>query len=76
MTPDNEDSIFLELEDERQQREYEEEKKKRKERQRMFDDIGVMVTMLAITLLAVLVVIIKFLIVHTKVSYFRFLGSE
>ena len=72
MTPDNDDSIVLELEDERQQREYEEEKKKRKDRQRMFDDIGVMVTMLAITLLAVLV-IIKFLIVHTKVSCLLFL---
>ena len=75
MTPDNDDSIVLELEDERQQREYEEEKKKRKDRQRMFDDIGVMVTMLAITFLAVLVVIIKFLIVHTKVSCLLFLDS-
>ena len=50
------------------QREQDEEKKKRKERQRMLDDIGVMVTMLAITLLAVLVVVIKFIIVHSEVN--------
>ena len=70
MTGESEDCLVLELEDERLQREYEEEKKKRKERQRIFDDIGVVATMLAITLLAVLVVIIKFLIVHTKVFLF------
>ena len=65
----------LEVESESMQREQEEEKKKRKERQRMFEDIRVVATMMIITLIACLVVLIKFIIIHTEVvrlirSYF------
>ena len=62
------DSFSLDLENERIQRELDEEKKRRKERQRIFDDIGVMVAMLVITLFAVFVVVIKVIILHTEVD--------
>ena len=68
MAEEEEQYIGLDMESESMQREQEEEKKKRKERQRMFEDIRVVATMMAITLIACLVVLIKFFIIPTEVS--------
>ena len=64
---DRESYIILEVENEKTQKEIDEEIKKKKEKQRFLDDVGVMVAMVSITLIAVVVVLIKVLIVHTEV---------
>ena len=65
---DRESYIILEVENEKTQKEIDEEIKRKKEKQRFLDDVGVMVAMISITLIAVLVVVMKVLIVHTEVT--------
>ena len=67
MAEDIEEHFILEVENEKTQKEIDEEIKRKKEKQRFLDDVGVMVAMISITLIAVLVVVIKVLIVHTEV---------
>lgn len=68
MAEDIEEHFILEVENEKTQKEIDEEIKRKKEKQRFLDDVGVMVAMISITLIAVLVVVIKVLIVHTEVT--------
>ena len=62
-----ENTFILDIENEKTQKEIDEEIKRKKEKQRFFDDVGVLVAMITITLIAVIVVVIKVLIVHTEV---------
>ena len=62
-----ENIFILDIENEKTQKEIDEEIKRKKEKQRFFDDVGVLVAMITITLIAVIVVVIKVLIVHTEV---------
>ena len=69
MTEDHERDFILEVETEKTQKEIDEEIKRKKEKQRFLDDVGVLTAMVTITLIAVLVVLIKVLIVHSEVVY-------
>ena len=68
MTEDHERDHILEVETEKTQKEIDEEIKRKKEKQRFLDDVGVLTAMVSITLIAVLVVLIKVLIVHSEVG--------
>merc|ERR1712141_541379 len=63
---DHERDLILEVETEKTQKELDEEIKRKKEKQRFLDDVGVLTAMVTITLIAVLVVLIKVLIVHSE----------
>ena len=71
MTEDHERQFILEVETEKTQKEIDEEIKRKKEKQRFLDDVGVLTAMVTITLIAVLVVLIKVLIVHSEVGKLR-----
>ena len=68
MAEDHERDLILEVETEKTQKEIDEEIKRKKEKQRFLDDVGVLTAMVSITLIAVLVVLIKVLIVHSEVG--------
>lgn len=67
MTKVTENNFILDVENDKTQKEIDEEVKRKKAKQRFFDDVGVLVAMISITLIAVIVVVIKVLIVHTEV---------
>ena len=71
MTEDHERQFIIEVETEKTQKEIDEEIKRKKEKQRFLDDVGVLTAMVAITFIAVLVVLIKVLIVHSEVGKIR-----
>merc|ERR1711971_559733 len=65
---EEEGDISTELAAQRSQRELDDEIKKRKERQKFHDDIGVFVSMITITLIAVVVVTIKVILFYQEVD--------